>query len=132
MVCTTLKVIDPVVHPSVTIEKWGFAEIEGTLLTGFANRFFETPCEENNIIGRREAVGIKFTVSGSVDGGASSLRARIQFTVSYHRPGETVKTSWVAVFELFNGVYERFVYHTDLKYIKGEYSGLTIGTVILK
>lgn len=125
MVCTTLNVIEPTIPPSVTIEKFGFAEIE------YVNRFFETPCEENDIIGYREAVGLKFTVAGSVDGGASSLRARIQFTVNYYRPGETVKTSWVAVFELFNGTYERFIYHTDLKYIKGEYSGLTVGTVIL-
>lgn len=132
MVCTTLNVVDPIVPPSVAIEKWGFADIDGSLLDGFANRFFETPCEENDIIGHREAVGLKFTVAGSVDGGASSLRARIQFTVSYYRPNETVKTSWDAVFELFNGTYEQFIYHTDLKYVKGEYSGLTVGTIILK
>lgn len=127
MVCTTLKVISPEIHPSVTIQKWGFADIEGTILTGFANRFFESPCEESGIIDHREAVGLKFTVAG----GDSSQRVRIQFRVNYYRPGETTKTSWVAVFELFNGVYERFIYHTSLKYVKGDYSGLTVGTVIL-
>ncbi len=132
MACTTLNVIDPVIHPSVTIEKWGFAEIDGTLLTGFANRFFETPCEENDIVGKREAVGLKFTVTGSPDEGMWPSRARIQFTISYYRPGETTKTSWVVVFELSDGVYERFAYHSDLKYIKGEYSGLAIDTFILK
>lgn len=128
MACTTINVIDPIVHPSVTIEKWGFAEIEGTLSTGFGNRFFETPCEENNIIGSREAIGIKFTVK---DADAHPY-ADIRFTVNYYRPGETVKTSWSANFTLASGTHERFIYHTDLKYVKGEYSGLTISTVILK
>lgn len=122
MVCTTLNVIEPVLHPSVSIEKWGFAEVE------FTNRFFETPCEENDIIGYREAVGLKFTVKDA----DTHPYADIRFTVSYYRPGETTKTSWSANFTLSSGTYEKFMYHTDLKYIKGEYSGLTIGTVILK
>jgi hypothetical protein len=105
---------------------YGFAEIE------FANRMFQDPCEENDIIGYREAIGLKFTVVGSVDGGASSLRAKIRFTVNYLRPGETVKTSWTAIFELFNGTYERYIYHTDLKYKKGQYTGLTLGIDFLK
>lgn len=122
MGCTILNVIAPVIHPVVKINDFGFAEVE------FANRMFKTPCEENDIIGNREAIGINFTLSNA----SAFAGAKIQFTINYLRPGETVKTSWVVVYELTNGTYIRYAYHTDLKYTKGGYSGLTIQTVILK
>lgn len=122
MACTTLNVIEPIKDPTVKINKFGFAEVE------FANRMFEAPCEENEIIGNREAIGINFTLSDA----DSFAGAKVQFTINYLRPGEVSKTSWVAVFELVSGTYEKYAYHTDLKYIKGQYTGLTIQTVILK
>ena len=120
MVCTTLNVIDPIIHPTVKIAKYGFAEIE------FENRMFETPCEESDIIGDREAIGLGFTVENA------PKAVGIQFTVNYLRPGDVSKTSWVATFELTSGTYEKYIYHTELKYIKGQYTGLTIQTVLLK
>lgn len=123
MACTTLNVIEPIVHPTVKINKFGFAEVE------FANRMFEAPCEQTDIIGNREAIGLNFTVLNA-DGLLN--KAKIQFTVDYFRPGEVSKSSWMAVFSLNSGVYEKFIYHDELKYIKGQYTGLTVQTVILK
>lgn len=120
MVCTTLKVIDPVVFPNVKDVIYGFAEVE------FVNRMFQDPCEENEIIGNREAVGLGFTVENAPS------PAKIRFTVNYLRPNETTKRSWSAIFELSNGTYQKYIYHTDLKYIKGQYTGLTLGIDFLK
>lgn len=116
MVCTTLNVIDPAPIPNVVDVSYGFAEIE------FENRMFQDPCEENGIIGMREAIGLVFTVTG-----APRYPAKIRFTVNYLRPGETVKRSWTAIFELADGTYEKFMYHTELRYMRGQYTGLTLG-----
>lgn len=122
MACTILNVLEPIVHPTVKINRYGFAEVE------FANRMFEAPCEESDIIGNREAIGVDFTLTNA----PAFAGAKIQFTVNYLRPGDVTKTSWTVVYELSNGTYTKYAYHTDLKYIKGGYSGLTIQTVILK
>jgi hypothetical protein len=122
MVCTTLNVTEAAEPPNVVDVSYGFAEVE------FTNRMFQDPCEENNIIGYREAVGLKFTVTGA----DVHPYADIRFTVNYLRPGEIVKTSWSAIFTLASGTHEKFIYHTDLKYKKGQYTGLTLGIDFLK
>lgn len=127
MGCTILNVVDLTVYPSVVDVSYGFADVDGSLLTGFENRMFQDPCEENDIIGNREAIGLVFTVTG-----APKYPADIRFTVNYLRPGETVKRSWTANFSLADGTYEKFIYHTELKYMKGRYSGLTLGIDFLK
>ena len=89
---------------------------------------FQDPCEENEIIGSREAVGLVFTVENA----NKEYGSKIRFTVNYLRPGETVKRSWSAIFTLTDGTYERFIYNTELKYMKGQYTGLTLGIDFLE
>ena len=124
MVCTTLNVIDPVVSPNVKDVTYGFADTQSTITV--ANKLFQEPCEEDGIIGRRESVGLGFTVENAPS------KVGIRFTVNYLRPGETAKRSWSANFELSNGTYQRYMYHSELKYIKGQYTGLTLGIDFLK
>jgi len=121
MACTTLTVKEAPFETHIIDIKYGFAEIE------YVNRMFDEPCEEDDIIGSREAIGLIFTVTGAPLTGAS-----FRFTVNYLRPGDTVKISWSADFTMTDGTYTRYIYSDTLKYIRGQYTGLTLGIVFLK
>jgi len=114
MACTTLTVIEKEVA-SVSITEVGFAEVE------YLNSMFSEPCEEDNIIGSREAVGVRFVLSG-----APLLGASFRLTASYLRPGDTVKTVWYSDFKMMNGTYLRYMYEGNYEYKAGKYSDLTV------